>query len=155
MTVHMTQQQAHVGGQTDLRTQYAALCWRVQGDRPQVLLITSRGTGRWIVPKGWPIAGMTPAQSAAREAWEEAGAIGRATEVGIGLYTYDKVMGPDDMIPCLCTVYPLRVRDLADSYPEKGQRRRKWFSPRRAATKVAEPDLAALIRDFDPRALRR
>ncbi|MFC6583776.1 NUDIX hydrolase [Sulfitobacter aestuariivivens] len=54
-----------------MRTQFAALCYRVKKGKVQVLLVTSRGTKRWIVPKGWPMDGKTPAQSAALEAWEE------------------------------------------------------------------------------------
>ena len=45
---------------TDVRTQFAALCWRVMDGKVQILLITSRGSGRWIVPKGWPMDGQTP-----------------------------------------------------------------------------------------------
>ncbi|MEN9850080.1 MAG: hypothetical protein RL128_243, partial [Pseudomonadota bacterium] len=58
------------------RTQYGALCWRMHRGKVEVLLITSRDTGRWVIPKGWPIDGLAPAQTAAREAWEEAGVEG-------------------------------------------------------------------------------
>ena len=62
---------------TTVRTQFAALCYRIKSNKVQVLLVTTRRTGRWILPKGWPIDGLTPQKSAAREAWEEAGVIGR------------------------------------------------------------------------------
>ena len=138
---------------TDMRTQFAALCYRVKADRPEVLLITSRGTGRWIVPKGWPVAGMTPAASAEREAWEEAGVRGRFHDICLGLYSYIKIVedGPD--LPCAAMVYPVRVKTLARNYPERGQRKRKWFSPKKAAERVAEPELARILLDFDPAAL--
>ena len=56
---------------SDVRTQFAALCYRIKRGKVQVLLVTSRRTKRWIVPKGWPMEGRTPADSAAQEAWEE------------------------------------------------------------------------------------
>ena len=139
---------------TDMRTQFAALCYRIKADRPEVLLITSRGTGRWIVPKGWPVPGMTPAASAEREAWEEAGVRGRFHDICLGLYSYIKIVedGPD--LPCAAMVYPVRVRALAEDYPEKDQRKRKWMRRKKAAAKVDEPELAQIIRRFDPKLLR-
>ena len=104
------------------RTQFGALCWRVSGGKPQILLVTSRGTGRWIVPKGWPIDGLAPHEAAAREAWEEAGVRGDVGATCLGLYPYIKVMedGPD--LPCTVALYPIRVRRLADDFPEARSR---------------------------------
>jgi 8-oxo-dGTP pyrophosphatase MutT (NUDIX family) len=65
------------GKKSDVRTQFAALCYRVVKKKVKVLVISSRGTGRWIVPKGWPMDGKTPADAALQEAWEEAGVIGK------------------------------------------------------------------------------
>ncbi|HEX9859077.1 MAG TPA: NUDIX hydrolase [Paracoccaceae bacterium] len=131
------------------RTQYGALCWRRIGDRLQVLLITSRETGRWVIPKGWPIAGLSPEASATREAYEEAGVEGQASARCVGFYTYDKGLGkpqaPRPTVPCIVAVYPLKVTALQDRYPECRERRRKWFSPQKAARKVAEPELQALL----------
>ncbi len=138
---------------TDVRSQFAALCYRIQRDKPQVLLITSRRTGRWIVPKGWPMDGMTPAQCAAQEAWEEAGVIGKTKDRCLGLYSYSKSRGPIRGVPCVALVFPVRVKSLARDFPEKSQRRRKWFAPKKAASKVIEPELARILRDFDPRSL--
>lgn len=131
------------------RTQVAALCWRIHEGKPQILLVTSRDTGRWIVPKGWPMAGKTAAETASAEAWEEAGVEGRAEETCLGLYAYTKMLGPERGVPCVVAVYPLRVRALARDYPERSQRRRRWFSPRRAAQKVDEPELKELLKGFD------
>lgn len=139
---------------SDVRSQFAALCFRMTGGRPEILLVTSRRSGRWIVPKGWPMHGLTPAASAAQEAWEEAGATGKVYERCLGLYSYNKITGDGAGLPCVAMVYPLRVKSLARDYPERGQRRRKWFSAKRAAACVAEPELARILRDFDPRALR-
>lgn len=132
------------------RTQYGAVCWRVLRQQLQVLLVTSRDTGRWIIPKGWPIAGQTPEQSAAREAWEEAGVEGRILPTCIGLFGYDKIMGPTVSIPCIVAVFPLQVSRLRNRYPEHKERRRKWFAPEKAAEKVGEAELSALLVAFTP-----
>ena len=138
---------------SDVRTQFAALCYRIRNDKPEVLLITSRGTGRWIVPKGWPMDGMTPAKAALQEAWEEAGVRGRPIDQCLGIYSYSK--GGSGGLPCLALVYPVRVKSLEKNFPENGQRKRKWFSPKKAAARLSEPDLAEIVRTFDPRLLRR
>ena len=76
-------------------TQVAALCWRKHRDRVEVLLITSRDTGRWVLPKGWPIPGLNAHEAAAIEAWEEAGVRGPVTPDALGYFGYDKVMAAD------------------------------------------------------------
>ena len=133
-----------------LHLQVAALCWRRSAKGLRVLLITSRDTGRWVVPKGWPMRNRTEAQAAAREAFEEAGLRGEVSDRSIGIYTYNKVLGPGRKISCAVKVFPLEVREMVREYPETGQRRVKWFSPEKAARRVAEPELKALIRGFDP-----
>ncbi len=115
-----------------------------------MLLITSRDTGRWVIPKGWPMRNRTEAEAAAREAWEEAGLRGEVGHRSLGVYTYRKVLGPKLATPCVVRVYPLEAREVLRKFPETGQRRAKWFSPAKAARKVSEHELAALIRDFDP-----
>lgn len=127
------------------RSQYAALCWRMHRGQVEVLLITSRDTGRWVIPKGWPMDGMDPADAAAREAWEEAGVTGETMPDALGFYSYDKVMKPGHSLPCAVAVYPLRVGELADKFPERKERRRKWFVAAKAARKVAEPELRELL----------
>ncbi|MDF1856700.1 NUDIX hydrolase [Pseudooceanicola sp.] len=136
------------------RTQFAALCYRVVKDKPQILLITSRGTRRWIVPKGWPMAGKTPGACALREAYEEAGVIGRVADRPLGIYPYIKLMDDRSEVPCAGLLFPVRVSALRAEYPEVGERRRKWVSRKNAAARVDEPALAQLIRDFDPRQFR-
>ncbi|MBB4020544.1 8-oxo-dGTP pyrophosphatase MutT (NUDIX family) [Confluentimicrobium naphthalenivorans] len=138
----------------DIRTQFAALCYRIVKDKPQVLLITSRDTGRWIIPKGWPMEGVSPAKAAAQEAWEEAGAEGRTHDLVLGVYSYDKIMPNEAALPCVVAVFPLRVKRLAANYPEKGQRKRKWHSLKKAAARVNEAELAQIIAGFDPHRLR-
>ncbi len=127
------------------RSQYGAVCWRMHRGHVQVLLITSRDTGRWVIPKGWPIDGLDPAASAAREAWEEAGVKGDPVATALGLYAYDKMLSPDRALPCAVVVYPLRVVELAAKFPERKERRRKWFDAAKASRKVAEPELRGLL----------
>lgn len=130
---------------TESRTQYGAVCWRMHRGKVEVLLITSRDTGRWIIPKGWPISGMTPADTAAREAWEEAGVEGEVLAEELGAFGYDKALGPRHSVPCSVQVFGLRVAGLKDKFPEKRERRRKWFGLEKAARKVAEPELRQLL----------
>ncbi len=130
--------------------QVAALCWRVKDGRPEILLVTSRDTGRWVLPKGWPMAGKSDAEAARLEAWEEAGATGKISPICLGFYPYAKVIDEETELPCVVAVYPMKVKTLADRFPERSQRRRRWFSPAKAAEKVAEPDLADLLRGFEP-----
>jgi 8-oxo-dGTP pyrophosphatase MutT (NUDIX family) len=132
------------------RTQHGALCWRIERGSVQVLLVSSRDTGRWIIPKGWPIAGLAPQEVALREAWEEAGVQGAANPLCLGLYPYRKIIGPDRAIPCVVTVYAVKVSRLRARFPERKERRRKWFSAQKAAGKVDEPALRALLAGFVP-----
>jgi 8-oxo-dGTP pyrophosphatase MutT (NUDIX family) len=134
----------------ELRSQVAALCWRPAGTGVEVLLITSRETGRWVLPKGWAEPGAEPHLEAAREAWEEAGVRGTPEPGYLGLYAYEKVLAPGGREACMVAVYPLRVETLEKRFPEAGQRRRKWFPPERAAEKVNEPELRALLAAFRP-----
>ncbi|MBM7066905.1 NUDIX hydrolase [Actibacterium sp. 188UL27-1] len=142
------------GGKRDIRTQFGAICYRLVQGKPQILLVTSRTRKRWIIPKGWPADGLTPAQAASQEAWEEGGVKGKSHGLCLGIYGYVKELGPSDTLPCIVAVYPLRVKTMSDTYPESGQRRRKWFSQRKAARKVDSPELREIIDHFDPRFLR-
>ncbi|MEM6594758.1 MAG: NUDIX hydrolase [Pseudomonadota bacterium] len=138
---------------SDVRTQFAAMCYRYEHSKLQILLVTSRTRRRWIVPKGWPMDGKTASGSAAQEAWEEAGAVGRVDGRPLGIYSYVKETGLDAGMPCVVMVYALKVKSLAKKFPEVGQRKRQWVSRKRAAKLVAEPELARILRDFDPRHL--
>lgn len=138
----------------EMRSQFAALVYRVKDGKLQYLLITSRGTGRWIIPKGWPMTGMRPAQAALQEAWEEAGVKGKVSDQCLGLYSYYKRNPAFGTLPCLVNVYAVKFKSKASKYPEAGQRRRKWFSAKKAAKLVAEPELAKIMKSFDPENLR-
>ncbi|WP_370029757.1 NUDIX hydrolase [Oceanicella sp. SM1341] len=128
--------------------QVAALCHRGSGAETEVLLITSRGTGRWVLPKGWPIKGLSGAGAALREAYEEAGVQGIALAEPVGRYGYDKILDSGLPLPCEAAVYAVQVTGMLESYPEAGQRRLAWQRPARAAELVAEPGLQALLRRF-------
>lgn len=128
-----------------VKKQYAALPWREGADgRLQVMLITSRNTGRWIVPKGWPIASLKPWEVAAREAYEEAGLIGQASDRRLGRFFYAKAM-PVGSIDCRVDVFPLAVQRQLDVWPERSERHTEWFSPAEAAMKVSEGGLITLL----------
>ncbi len=131
--------------------QVGALCWRRSArSGPRVLLITSRDTGRWVIPKGWSMRNRTEAEAAAREAFEEAGITGEVSPRSIGIFGYLKKMPRGRDVPCVVRVYPLAVREMLRHYPEIGQRRMRWLKPAKAARKVDEPELAKLIRSFEP-----
>ena len=131
------------------RFQVAALCYRGKGDQKEVLLITSRGTGRWILPKGWPIDGMNGAEAAMQEAWEEAGVRdGKLAQEPLGEFHYDKELDGGHVAPCSAKVYPIKVKQLETDFPEAGQRTRTWVPADKAAEMVQEADLQALLRAF-------
>ncbi|MFQ3302537.1 MAG: 8-oxo-dGTP pyrophosphatase MutT (NUDIX family) [Planktomarina sp.] len=132
------------------RSQFGALCYRVTDGKIQILLISSRRTKRWILPKGWPENGMTPGESAANEAMEEAGVTGMLNERPLGVYCYEKNVANGENYPCIVTIYALKVKKTWADYPEKSERRRKWFGRKGAAKRVFEPELALLIKSFDP-----
>ena len=128
--------------------QYAALPWRVVGRQVQILLITSRQTRRWVIPKGWPMRGLKPQHAAAIEASEEAGLVGQVDERPFGSYHYVKALKHERAVDVEVSVFPFRVTYQADGWKEQGQRASEWRAYRDAARLVAEPSLKRLILDF-------
>ncbi|NNF71880.1 MAG: NUDIX hydrolase [Rhodobacteraceae bacterium] len=129
--------------------QVAALCYKGEASQRKVLLITSRDTGRWIIPKGWPIPGLNSQESAMQEAWEEAGVRkGKLSDAAIGTYTYNKTFEEGPAVPIETLVYPVAVEELADEFPEADERKRKWVTPSDAANMVQEPELQSILRDL-------
>ncbi|HTW26652.1 MAG TPA: NUDIX hydrolase [Acetobacteraceae bacterium] len=119
--------------------------------RTRILLMTSRDTGRWVIPKGWTEPELTPAEVAKREAFEEAGLVGRIAGAPVGTYRYAKRLEAGRIIHCAVQVFPFAVERQLSSWPEKRQRQTRWVAPAKAATMVAEPELAAILRAFgDP-----
>jgi 8-oxo-dGTP pyrophosphatase MutT (NUDIX family) len=128
--------------------QVAALPYRVaEGGRVEVLLVTSRETGRWLIPKGWPMKGKTTWQSAAQEAIEEAGVKGEIAHKPLGHYSYWKRRS-DHFEFYKVAVFGLEVQEQLATWPEKDERSARWFDPANAAERVLEPDLADLIREL-------
>ena len=124
--------------------QVGALC--LQAETGSVLLVTSRGTGRWIIPKGWPMDGRSVGGAALREAWEEAGVRGEVEETAFGRYSYDKKLTKGLSAPVEVQVHLVRVEGLDKNFPERKQRQRRWFTPAEAAGLVDEAGLARLLR---------
>lgn len=135
--------------QRPMQLQIAALCHRMVDGKVQVLLITSRGTGRWIIPKGWLMRGKNASEAAVVEAWEEAGVRpARVAETPFGSYVYDKIKRSGLPVAVETLVFPVEVRMLEDDYPERDQRRRQWIDPAEAAELVDEPGLKQILLDF-------
>ncbi|WP_374425212.1 NUDIX hydrolase [Paracoccus sp. (in: a-proteobacteria)] len=143
MIVEFRNRLGRIIGKRPAEMQVAALC--LDDATGNVLLITSRGTGRWIVPKGWPMPGRTLAEAAMQEAWEEAGVKGRIVQAEIGRYHYDKEQERGFAVPIEVRVFPLYVDDLDDRFPERGERKRRWFPPHEAAQLVAEAGLKRIL----------
>lgn len=146
----MTEHVRRLFGANPCRVQAAALPWRsvtAKNHDVEILLVTSRDTGRWVLPKGWPEGDETLAEAAAREAFEEAGVKGISDEE-IGRFYYNKLRGTGIEWRCEVAVVPLRVQEEADKWPERKRRTRRWFSARDAARLVDERDLSELIARF-------
>jgi 8-oxo-dGTP pyrophosphatase MutT (NUDIX family) len=131
-----------------LRRQIGALPYRIMPDgRMQVLILTSRETRRFNIPKGWPIKKKKKSEVAAIEAYEEAGVRGTVGRKPIGRYTYWKRL-KDTFTLIRVVVYPLEVREDLSDWPERAQRQYSWLSPSDAAILVDEPGLARILREF-------
>jgi 8-oxo-dGTP pyrophosphatase MutT (NUDIX family) len=126
--------------------QYAAIPVRFNGDGGlEILLLTSRRSGRWIIPKGWPMRKVAPGTAAAREAYEEAGIEGLIRpRAPVGNYRYAKSLETGNL-PVKVEVFLLWVERQLDTWPEQAERETRWFSPEEAAEQVAEPELAPLL----------
>jgi 8-oxo-dGTP pyrophosphatase MutT (NUDIX family) len=125
--------------------QSAVIPFKRDGEEILVLLITSRRSGRWVLPKGVIETNMSPAASAAKEALEEAGVIGEVDErVSLGTYTYEKWGGT-----CSVEVFGMRVTEELTDWPEAHTRIRRWMTIDEAKRKVKEADLQAILRRFE------
>ncbi len=132
------------------RAQIGALVWRFHKGVLQVLLVNSRDTGRFVIPKGWTEKKLSDPQAAANEAYEEAGVQGVISTEPLGSFSYTKVIGPGFALPCVITVYPMEAETLLPSWPEMSERVRYWMTLDEAAASVDEPELKLLIEGFVP-----
>lgn len=129
----------------------AALCWRHSPKRNsqlEILLITSLNSKRWILPKGWPEAELSPADNAAREAFEEAGVTGKVGPQPVGTYHYLKEKKDGTGVPCSVDVYALAVTKQLDDWPEKNVRDLAWMPVEQAVAQISEPGVRQILRNF-------
>ena len=137
------------------RLQYGAIPYRRAKDGIEIMLITSRSTRRWIVPKGWPLA-RTPSRDVARlEALEEAGLEGTIGKRRFGFFHYQKRLKDGSVVLCRVDVFAFEVGRQLDNWLERSERKRRWFDAQRAIKLVREDELKALIlalvRSLEPR----
>jgi 8-oxo-dGTP pyrophosphatase MutT (NUDIX family) len=130
------------------RQQYAALPWRRTKAGIEILLITSRETRRWVIPKGWPMITLAAPDAAAQEAFEEAGVRGEIDPTPLGAFRYRKRLKSGKSEPCRVDVYPLAVAIEEAVWPEKRQRTRRWLPALEAARMVEEVGLRRIIEAF-------
>jgi 8-oxo-dGTP pyrophosphatase MutT (NUDIX family) len=125
--------------------QTGALPWRIaRGSKPEIMLVTGRRSGRWMIPKGWPMIGRSLADAAAREAFEEAGISGTIDPNPLGSFHHEKrsLFGT---VEVEILVHLLAVDKELPEWPERGQRERKWFPVKEAVTLVDSDELGKLI----------
>ena len=140
---------------TELPIQTGALPWRLAAKNGiEVLLVTGRRSGRWTIPKGWPMPGKSLAEAAEQEAFEEAGVRGTIDPNPIGTFRHVKQLNVVGDLEVNIVVHPLWVDRELPKWPELGQRKRKWFSPKDAAKRVDSPELSAMIRQAVKKSLR-
>ena len=126
--------------------QAGVIAYRILDGKVQVLLMTSRDTGRWIIPKGNINGSATPAKAAEKEAYEEAGVKGTITSsVPLGIYTYFKTLASGETRAATVEVYLLRVKQRLKKWPEKGERKLSWLSTKEAVARVEEPGVVPLL----------
>jgi 8-oxo-dGTP pyrophosphatase MutT (NUDIX family) len=126
--------------------QAGVIAYRIHRGEVQVLLMTSRDTGRWIIPKGNVKPGSSPAKTAAQEAFEEAGIKGIiVSSTPLGMYTYFKKLGSGEVRTAAVEVFLLQVNKQLKKWPEKGERKLAWVSAKKAVELVEEPGVVPLL----------
>jgi 8-oxo-dGTP pyrophosphatase MutT (NUDIX family) len=140
---------ADFGGLSVKCKQFAALPYRIRDDDVEILLITTRKKRRWSVPKGWPIKHSTPQQTAAIEAYEEAGVRGAVAEECVGHFSKRRLKRKQSVI-CV-QIFPLQVTRQQGDWPEKQERSRIWIAPRKAARLIKKAGLRRTIKNFEMR----
>ena len=133
-----------------IRRQYGAIALRQsRSGELEILLVTSRERGRWIVPKGWPIKGETPAKVAALEAFEEGGVFGDVRSEPIGVYDYLKILRDGSTVLCRVVLFGIEVRGTLANWPEQSQRKRSWFTVSEAGRTVSDFQLAQVLKSLE------
>ena len=127
--------------------QAGVIAYRILDGEVQVLLMTSRDTGRWIIPRGNINGRSTPSKAAEKEAYEEAGVIGAITSsTPLGIYTYSKKLASGEARAATVEVYLLRLKEQLKKWPEKGKRKLSWVSTKEAVGLIEEPGVVPLLR---------
>lgn len=122
-------------------TQSGVIPYRITKNGMEVMLITSLGKKKWIIPKGYVDYNLTPFESAKKEAYEEAGLLGSNETMELGVFKIKKPAGNFVM-----KVYSMEVQEVLDEYPEMNERKRKWFSPEEAIEKISIPEIIDMIK---------
>ncbi len=136
-------------GDREPKTQYAAIPWRrTEAGAIEVLLITSRESRRWVIPKGWPMQDLKPGATAAQEAFEEAGVRGQTSRKRLGVFHYDKRLRSGRVQRVRVHVYALEVTEEHADWPEAAERQKLWTTPGEAAGLVDEPELKIILARF-------
>jgi 8-oxo-dGTP pyrophosphatase MutT (NUDIX family) len=129
--------------------QFGVLPYRITaGGETEVMLLTSRGVGHWVIPKGWPMTGRKPRVVALTEARQQAGVKGIVGRRPIGSYHYTKSMERGEDRLCECVVFPMLVTHEGSTWCEQAQRTRAWFPRDKAAELVNEGALSVMIRNL-------
>ena len=133
-----------------VRLQYGALPYRLsEAGALEFLLITSRTTHRWIIPKGWPAKEMSATMAAQREAYEEAGVRGTITGKALGSYMYEKYLDKKGIgVLCKVKVFPMLVKRQFRTWPEQAEREVRWAGVDDAQLLLEETGLRDLVRGF-------
>lgn len=130
-----------------LRHQVGALAWLPEAEPWRFVLVTSRRTGRWVFPKGSVDPGMTPAAAAGLEAFEEAGVTGRPDADPLGSFRTLKIRSPIAW-PIEVAIYPMRIDEVLDDWPEAGQRQRRFVTLAEAGRLLNDPAMLAIAGRF-------
>jgi len=125
-------------------SQSAVIPYRLSKNGLEILLITSLKKKHWIVPKGYVEFNLTPFESAKKEAYEEAGILGSNETIEVGTFKLNKPVGT-----CLIKVFTMEVHEVLDDYPEKNDRKRKWFTPEEASGSIAIPEIGQMIKELN------
>jgi 8-oxo-dGTP pyrophosphatase MutT (NUDIX family) len=125
-------------------SQSAVIPYRLNKNGLEILLITSLKRKHWIVPKGYIEFNLTPFESAKKEAYEEAGVLGSNETLEVGTFKLDKPIGI-----CVIKVFTMEVYEVLDEYPERNDRKRKWFTSEEASEKIAIPEIGEMIKELN------
>ena len=128
--------------------QSASIPYRIERGRLRVLLVTSRTRRRWILPKGKIAPRMLPGRSAEREAFEEAGVLGRLAKDPIGSYRQGDHIPDMQEDGVIVEAYALEVVDELPAWREMHVRERRWVSVKDALRVVRDPEIRSILQTF-------